>query len=953
MTDPPTLLLPIKLRRRPEAMPAEAVLLPSGDDAGGATATATALAVMATLERERPGSARVFPVAAGLLVAAGSPGEIGAIVPGAIRLRRQGQALYLPVDAEPIPALLDDEVRGMTRDVGLVLLPGGLALEFDPARPLGMPDLVTVDRRGSAEAWGPLPEGPAQQADRLVEVTFEPSDGGGQGGGGEPPLGPDEDDGLAGAPAGPEGAGVPRRLLGGAALGAGRGLIRLGRALGSQGLAGLGARWAASALRMAPRLGESVFGKQEMALRDLLREFREGDVERALRRALPIGKGTERGASIAGSARLPDREPRYSLAEILGGAFSGKGGDGSSVWFGGMDVQQELIREYHRAAQDAARRGDFRRAAFIYAKLLQDDRLAANALLQGGLARDAAWIFLEKLGDRAAAARAFESAGEFDRAIDLYRSIDEFERLGDLLARLGEPEEAVAAYVRAADRIVEQEGDHLKAGLLLRSRADRPDLASARFEAGWGARPGPNAIGCALELARALAGSGDGLRLRSLVDEADALFAPPGLEPDASRFYNELAALADQATLAPWRDALRDRALMGLAGKLRQRAEAEGGGMAGVASTVFGPARQWSADLIRDAEYAVRSRQARRSEAERPRPGHTFRVADGPLTSTAVAHGAGLAFVGNAGGEVVQLDLATGQAARVGRYAMPVASLAVDGSGKLLVVLWHDRDANRTVLASYSRRPDGSYAMIEGRTETCRSSEHPPFLVPAACDTIGSVGFWDGRRYVLLRGASLTPWAEIPRDAGPIGGDGGGPPGSALLLPPIDGPDDATTLLELGPADSWPLLATEIGPIDRLAIPWAPGPSVASASALRGPARVSWLGAGRRLMGVMGVSANGQFHQTVIMLEGLESTTWSSPFDNLFRVAELTPSGLMAAVGDAGVTWFRLREGQPVRLSSTPLTLAPALAAASSRRTNDLVVILADGRAERVALPSP
>jgi tetratricopeptide (TPR) repeat protein len=671
---------------------------------------------------------------------------------------------------------------------------------------------------------------------------------------------------------------------------------------------------------------------------------------------LPIGKGTDRGTSIAGSARLPDREPRYSLAEILGGAGAGRGGDASSVWFGGFDVQQELIREYHRAAQDAVRRGDFRRAAFIYAKLLQDDRLAANVLLQGGLARDAAWIFLEKLGDRAAAARAFEAAGEFDRAIELYRSIDEFERLGDLYTRLGEPEEALAAYVRAADQIVEQEGDYLKAGVLLRSRAGRPDLALARFETGWKARPGPNAIGCAIELAGALAGSGDGAGLRDLVAEADALFAPPGLEPDASRFYNELATLADQPALAPWRDALRDRALMGLAGKLRQRVEAEGGGMPGIVSTVFGPARQWSADLIRDAEYAVRSRDARpssRSAAERPRPSRTFRITDGPLTSTAVAHGAGLAFVGNARGEVVQLDLATGQAARVGRYAMPVASLVVDGSGMLLVVLWHDRDTSRTVLASYARRPDGSFAMIEGRTETCRSSGHPPFLVPAACDTIGSVGFWDGRRYVLLRGASLTPWAEIPRDAEPDGdgdGDGDGPPGSALLLPPIDGPDDATTLLELGPADSWALLATEIGPIDHLTIPWAP--ATRAQGAWPGPLGVSWRYEGQRVLKLVGVGENGTLYQTVFDLQGLASTTRSAPLDEHARAAEPTPSGLVAGIGDSRVTWFRVKGGQLSRRSSTPLSIAPALAAAPSPRTGELVVILADGRAERVAWPS-
>ncbi|WP_169981311.1 tetratricopeptide repeat protein [Tautonia rosea] len=938
MTDPPTLILPIRLKRQPESLPAEAVVLRSGIDM-----TAAALTLLAALEADRPGSARVFRLHEGLLVTAGSFAEFRVIVPGAIRLRKQGRALYLPVDAELFPSLLDDEIQGMTRDVGLVLLPGGLVLEFDPSRPLGMADLLTVDR-GEPRGWEALPEGP-RQADRLVEVTFEPIDEGGRSGTGSP-IDPESLE-IATEDPRPENTGTARRLLGGAALGAGQGMMRLGRALGSQGLAGLGAKWASSALRMAPRLGESLFGKQETALRELLREFREGNVERALRRALPIGKGTDRGASIAGSADLPDREPRYSLAEILGRTFSRGGSDPSSVWFGGIDVQQELIREYHRAAQDAERRGDFRRAAFIYAKLLQEDRLAANILLQGGLARDAALIFLEKLGDRAAAARAFEVAGEFDRAIELYRSTDEFERLGDLYTRLGEPDEALAAYVQAADQIVEQEGDHLKAGRLLRSRADRPDLALARFEVGWKARPWPNAIGCAIELARALTESGDGTRLRELVDEAETLFTPLGLEADASRFYNELAELAEQASLAPWRDALRDRALMGLAGKLRQRAEAEGGAP-GIVSALFGPARQWSADLIRDAEYAVRSQRARTSDVSTtpaPRPSRTFRIADGPLTSTAVAQRAGLAFVGNARGEVVQLDLATGQTSRVGRYAMPVASLAVDGAGRLLVVLWHDHTTSRTVLASYSRRPDGSYAMIEGRTETCRSSGEPPFLVPAVSDTIGSVGLWDGRRYVLLRGASLSPWTEIPRDAN----SAGGPPGSAVLLPSLDGDDDATTLLELGPADSWALLATEIGPIDHLAIPWAPASS--KLGAWPPPLSVSWRSEGKRVLKLVGVGESETFYHTVFDLKGLVSTTCSAHLDEPARAAVITPSGLMAGVGETRVNWFRMEGGRMSRRSSTPVSLGPALSAASSPRTGELVLILVDGQAERVVWP--
>src|SRR5262249_50198220 len=151
-------------------------------------------------------------------------------------------------------------------------------------------------------------------------------------------------------------------------------------------------------------------GRQEAALRALLRDFREGNLDRALRRALPFGETGERGGVPSSGAHLPENNLAYSLTDILG-----SGGGPAGYWLGGHDVWTELAEEYRKAARQAARRGDFRRAAYIYGKLLRDYRLAANTLLQGGLAHDAAVLYLTKVGDSLAAARAFEAAGEVDR----------------------------------------------------------------------------------------------------------------------------------------------------------------------------------------------------------------------------------------------------------------------------------------------------------------------------------------------------------------------------------------------------------------------------------------------------------------------------------------------------------------------------------------------------------
>ena len=123
-----------------------------------------------------------------------------------------------------------------------------------------------------------------------------------------------------------------------------------------------------------------MLGRQEGALRELLRQFREGDVERALRHALPLGGDGGRGGHALGRRQAPRRSTRRTRSSRSSG--SGRGPTG--IWFGGFDVQAELAREYRKAAEEAERRGDYRRAAYIHGKLLNDFATAAHLLCPGG-----------------------------------------------------------------------------------------------------------------------------------------------------------------------------------------------------------------------------------------------------------------------------------------------------------------------------------------------------------------------------------------------------------------------------------------------------------------------------------------------------------------------------------------------------------------------------------------
>src|SRR5947209_6869013 len=51
---------------------------------------------------------------------------------GVVRLRSLAEGVYLPIDAWLSPALLPDEAGALGRQQGLIFLPGGQVLGFDP-----------------------------------------------------------------------------------------------------------------------------------------------------------------------------------------------------------------------------------------------------------------------------------------------------------------------------------------------------------------------------------------------------------------------------------------------------------------------------------------------------------------------------------------------------------------------------------------------------------------------------------------------------------------------------------------------------------------------------------------------------------------------------------------------------------------------------------------------------
>ena len=111
----------------------------------------------------------IHAVASGFLVRLPRPDE--SAYPGVVRLRALSSNLFVQVDGELTPALLEDEAAALVRQRGPVFLPGGSVLEFSPSTTLSAADLLSV-MRVPHRSWRPLPPAPTL-ADQLTEIVLD------------------------------------------------------------------------------------------------------------------------------------------------------------------------------------------------------------------------------------------------------------------------------------------------------------------------------------------------------------------------------------------------------------------------------------------------------------------------------------------------------------------------------------------------------------------------------------------------------------------------------------------------------------------------------------------------------------------------------------------------------------------------------------------------------------
>lgn len=924
--------VPLRLARREAAATADAFLLPA--DGFGPLADAGAKLGDALPD--------VYPVRGGFLLV---PRQTSARPPaGAIRLRRVSGDVFVPADGVLLPALLADELTALTRDRGLVVLPGGEVLVFDPGAPLPVGKWLAPARarRGDWQPFPPRPDRPdrlttIERPASVVAVIELLSAGQPEGADPLPGAGEGSPDGTRGVPEDarpPAGGSTLGRIGAGVALGFGQFLAWVGRSLAMPGLTKKGADMARRALEQVPRLTEKLLGEQEAALREVLRQLRSGDIERALRHAPVAVPGPNAPSRVGADANLGTRDPRYSLRDLI---TSGGGGVG---WLGGGDVWAELAREYRRLAQEAAARGDHRRAAYLHGVLLRDLRAAANALMAGGLFRDAALLFRDKLHDDRSAAAAFEQAGDYDEAVRLFEKLGEYERAGDLLRRLGDDARAAAFYVRAAD-VLGRKAQWVAAGDLLRTKLGDRRLAAGFYRSGWEAGAGES-VACAERLLDEHLVAEEWAEARTLFDEAADRLAPPRSH-DAGRFFNHVLTAGGRHMPAEMHDDVADRVRLLFAAHLRANA-----GGPDLVGELFGREPHWPGPVVRDAAFSTRTPVRRPAAAPAPIHEPAVRLAEGGVTAVAVARDTGDLVVATTRAIVVW-QAADGRAVPLfptGRRT--VLALSVSASGGVIYALSSeaspDEEEHGYLLRCFASpgRPGVFRPMSRVKVGSKDADPGGWHLQPSPSTRGGeySVTLATSEGRTTYRGKHLQPqrpeWYHEEQ-----------------TLP--------TYLLVDNETRTWEWIdrvmeCRSVSVVDYdWPVPWVPGrPEGCSLAA----PRVDWLTPTAQVLEVAGVDEGGALYWSEFDARGrsdprAKTATEAHP-DRFLAACLLGPGSVAAVTGQNEVHWLRVTGGPKFRSWAPPRRLsvpARCVALVSRPQANEVVAVFDDGSAVRVPKP--
>jgi tetratricopeptide (TPR) repeat protein len=165
------------------------------------------------------------------------------------------------------------------------------------------------------------------------------------------------------------------------------------------------------------------------------------------------------------------------------GNSSGKKGGGGNFYLENS-LFDRIRNKYEELAEKYIAEKDYTRAAKVYVNLLNDNYRGAKTLEDGGLYNEAAVIYLKKLKNKSEAASCFEKAKQYQKSIELYKELEQKEKVGDLYIQINDTKNANSYYQMVVDDYVNND-QMVKASLIYRKKMDVPEKAQKILLRGW------------------------------------------------------------------------------------------------------------------------------------------------------------------------------------------------------------------------------------------------------------------------------------------------------------------------------------------------------------------------------------------------------------------------------------------------------------------------------------
>lgn len=782
----PFQLIPRMPREAAEPAHCEALLVPGVLE----MITPKVLAALACAKPESADQLALYPTKHGCLIH--NPAGFAQTNVAVIRLRRSSGRIFLPMDAELVPALLPDEAEALTREQGLLVLPHREPCFFHLLDELPLDTLLRTPALGRDD-WSALPRTPELALKNgPVSLSYQPPESsdsdrfGAVDNVGVDPLISPEDAAKYGRaprkkrirrgqgsaedqePSGPRGASKSRsgkgKGNGKGSRGKGSGKHQeQGRSLNpitllkrffSRGASSIGE--GLRVLSGKPRFSEPdanlIAAMQEQALRDLLQDFKDGNLDAALRRAIPVaGLPGPRGERFSPGTELGEQDTSAELANIL------KHEGQRSVWLGGAEVQIELAQEYRTAITASMEAGDHRRAAYIAAKLLGDYRTAADCFARGGEHREAAEIYLSMLNDYRAAAGALRQAGDLDRAASLYMAANDPAAAAACMRDVGADEQAHRLWNQHIEALLNRGQRASAASVAWKELGERERAEELyRKDVDYHGRIKPESVEGLTKLLI------EGADQAKLVQHAQLLADLQGKRSNEHFALDALISVNQAAnSFEHWESSARER-VFDLTRITATQAVAHNISIGRRADHLIASLKHWPPAMIRDLEEAgiamakaIRERDARQS-AERARQSRTFSsVLQSPVKHFAISANHRYAVLLASGGEwkVFHLDSSY---AEQGFDRDSAPQLAQVGTRKAILFEEHHEEHTRLLYCSQTH-----YAKPEMHQRLM-----PPlnFMSYQENKLRSKVVTYDGKQVVVLEGAKLNPEITTPVD---------------------------------------------------------------------------------------------------------------------------------------------------------------------------------------------